>query len=249
MSSSIQIQDLSVKFPLFSATSRSLKSSMFSLFDSQKKRVRYHDALSEVNLTIEPGDRVCLVGLNGAGKTTLLKTISGIIPPSSGKVIISGSVSPLLDYATGFEMEMTGYDNIIARGLFLGFSAAQMREKQDEIAEFCGLGKFLHEPVKTYSSGMFVRLAFAIVTSITPDILVVDEIVGAGDQSFADKAQQRMMGIIEQGNIVVMATHSTVLAKQLCNKAAWFAGGKLVEYGSAECVIDAYVESAGRERH
>lgn len=243
--SSIEIENLSVRFPLYSATSRSLKSSMFSLFNRDKKSIRYHDALSEVNLSIQPGDRVCLVGLNGAGKTTFLKTISGIIPPSSGKVIVDGSVSPLLDYATGFEMEMTGYDNIVARGLFLGFSAAQMREKREEIAEFSGLGKFLHEPVKTYSSGMFVRLAFAIVTSITPDILVVDEIVGAGDQAFADKAQKRMLGIIERGNIVIMATHSAPLAKQLCNKAAWFERGRLVDYGSAGSIIDAYIERAG----
>lgn len=243
MSSSIHIENLSVRFPLFSATSRSIKSSMFSLFDPQKVAPRYHDALSDVSMTIEPGDRVCLVGLNGAGKTTLLKTMAGIIPPSGGRVHIKGTVSPLLDYATGFEMEMTGYDNIVARGLFLGFSSAEMRAKQDEIAEFSELGKFLHEPVKTYSSGMFVRLAFAIVTSITPDILIVDEIMGAGDQAFADKAQRRMMGIIEKGNIVVMATHSTALAKQLCNKVAWFQSGRLVEFGPAVSVIDSYIAS------
>lgn len=241
--SSIQIDNLSIRFPLYSATSRSLKSSLFSLFDTRSVTPRYHDALSQVSMTIEPGDRVCFVGLNGAGKTTLLKAIAGIIPPSSGEIKISGTVSPLLDFATGFEMEMTGYDNIIARGLFLGFTSSEMRVKQDEIADFSELGKFLHEPVKTYSSGMFLRLAFAIVTSITPDILVVDEIVGAGDQAFADKAQKRMLGIIEQGNIVVMATHSTALAKQLCNKAAWFQSGQLKGFGPTEAILEEYVSS------
>lgn len=243
--SSITVEGLSVRFPLFSATSRSLKGSMLSMFDGRRGAgTRFHEALHDVSFVIEPGDRVCLVGLNGAGKSTLLKTLAGIIPPSAGTITIHGEVSPLLDFATGFEMEMTGYDNIISRGLFLGYSGKEMRERQPEIAEFCGLGKFLHEPVKTYSSGMFLRLAFAIVTSIEPDILIVDEIVGAGDQSFADKAQKRMLRIIDQGNIVVMATHSVPLALQLCNKAIWLEDGRIIDFGSARSILEAYIARA-----
>ena len=245
--SRIQLQNLSVHYPLHSASARSIKSTITSWVGGRTSPLavrRTHHALKNIDLTIEAGDRICLIGLNGAGKTTLLKTLAGIYPPSSGQLHVEGDVSPLLDFATGFELEMAGYDNIIARGLFLGYTKREMIAKRSEIADFSGLGDFLYEPVKTYSSGMFIRLAFAIVTSIEPDILVIDEIVGAGDQSFATKAQARMLRMIKRGRIVVMATHSTELALQLCNRAVWLHQGEIVCHGEAGKVIEAYTAQA-----
>ncbi|WP_035266573.1 ABC transporter ATP-binding protein [Ahrensia sp. 13_GOM-1096m] len=242
--SHISVKNLSVEFPLYSASQRSLKSNIFSVMNNRSATpTKTYSALNDVSFDILSGDRVCLVGLNGAGKTTLLRALAGILPPTKGTIEVTGSVSPLLDFATGFEMEMTGHDNILARGMFLGVPAAQMRLQQNEIAEFSGLGDFIYEPVKTYSAGMFVRLAFAIITSIEPEILIVDEIVGAGDKSFAKKAQDRMISLIEKGSIVVLATHSTNLALELCNKGIWLEDGKIVTCGDIEETIRRYVEN------
>ena len=242
--SRLSIRNLTVSYPLFDSTSRSLKAALFSAFDKGSRgTVTYFRAVDQLSFEVEPGDRVCLIGLNGAGKTTLLRTMAGIFPPSEGEILIEGRVTPLLDFATGFEMEMSGRENIIARGLFLGMSIDDMLEREPEIVEFSGLGDFIDQPVKIYSSGMFLRLAFAIVTSIEPDVLLVDEIVGAGDQSFAKKAERRMLDMLDKGQIVVMATHSTNLALQLCNKALWLQSGRLVNFGPTREVIEAYAAS------
>lgn len=237
----IILDSIDVAYPLLSATDRSLKA---SLMKHSKEEKKVHLALNNVSMKIKEGDRVCIIGHNGAGKSTLLKVISGIIPPTSGKLKIQGNVSPLLDFATGFEMEMTGYENIYIRGLLLGMSKREILAKRDEIVEFTGLGDFIHQPVKTYSSGMFVKLAFSIVTSIEPEILVIDEIVGAGDAVFAKKAQKRMLEMLEKGNIVIMATHSTELAIELCDKAIWFENGVIKEMGAVKNVIDNYIRDS-----
>ncbi|EJL6471135.1 ABC transporter ATP-binding protein [Vibrio cholerae] len=237
----IIMDNVTVSYPIFNASQLSLKS---TLFNRGKDKEYYFNALEEINLTIQEGDRICLVGHNGAGKSTLLKTIAGILHPTKGELVVDGAVSPLLDFATGFEMEMTGFENIYIRGLLLGMSKDEILEKRREIIEFSELGEFIYQPVKTYSSGMFIKLAFSIVTSINPELLVIDEIVGAGDASFAKKAQARMLDMLSRGNTVVMATHSTELAKELCDKAIWLNKGQLVKFGSVSDVIDEYLESA-----
>ncbi len=182
-----------------------------------------------------------MIGSNGAGKSTLLKAIAGILSPSSGEINILGQLSTLLDFATGFEMEMTGYDNIIIRGLLLGMTLEEITSKRDEIARFADLGDFINQPLKTYSSGMFVRLAFAVATSIKPDVLIIDEIVGAGDASFADKANDRMMSMLEHGNIIIMATHSPDLALKICNRGIWLDKGKIKMDGPIDTVLNKYL--------
>ena len=157
------------------------------------------EALRNINLTIKQGERVGLVGLNGAGKSTLLKVMAGIYPPTAGKVEKRGHICPMFEFATGFEMNQSGWDNIRIRGLLLGMSPDEIEAKLPEIAEFTELGEFLSYPVRTYSSGMFIRLAFAVSTSINPEILLLDEVMGAGDIRFAEKAKRRMVEFMEQG--------------------------------------------------
>lgn len=243
----ISVRNVSVQYPLFSEAARSAKSSIFQLFGGSRAAPgRCVNSLVDVSVEIEPGDRLCLIGVNGSGKTSLLRAIAGVLPVQTGVIQIGGRISALLDFATGFEMEMSGYDNILARGMFLGYSIEEMMERREAIVEFADIGDFIQEPLKTYSSGMFVRLAFAIATSIDPDILLVDEIVGAGDITFANKAQRRMLNVIDRGNIVVMATHSTDLAVQICNKGLWLHHGRVRAYGEVRSVIEAYGSTAAK---
>lgn len=242
---SINVEAASVSYPLYDAENSSLKASLINLMKGRIVKERMHDALLDVSIKIENGERVCLVGANGAGKSTLLKALVGIIKPSSGSIVVEGKISSLLDFATGFEMEMTGYDNIFIRGLLLGMSRCEILDKRDEIIDFSGLGDFIDQPVKTYSSGMFVRLAFSVATSIDPDVLIVDEIMGAGDAAFTTKAERRMFSMLDKGNIVVMATHSTELARRLCTRAIWLHEGNVRMDGDIHEVLDSYIESAG----
>ncbi|MFA0156324.1 ABC transporter ATP-binding protein [Vibrio sp. 10N.261.46.A3] len=234
----IRINDLTVSYPLIDAHSTSIKSIITNI--NRPKHNSEHLALNDINITINEGERICLIGRNGAGKSTLLKTIAGIYSPVVGKVDIQGKLSTLLDFATGFEMEMTGYDNIIIRGLLLGMTYEEVLSKREDIAQFADLGDFINQPLKTYSSGMFVRLAFAVATSIEPDILVIDEIVGAGDASFTEKANRRMEVMLEKGKIIVMATHSDELARKFCNRGIWIDNGRIALDGPVEDVLNAY---------
>jgi lipopolysaccharide transport system ATP-binding protein len=192
----------------------------------------YHvEALKDINLDINRGERVGLMGLNGAGKSTLLKVLAGIYPPTSGRVERRGHVCPMFEFATGFEMNQSGWDNIRIRGLLLGMSPAEIESKLHEIAEFTELGEFLSYPVRTYSSGMFIRLAFAVSTSINPEILLLDEVMGAGDIRFAEKAKKRMFEFMEQGKILVFSSHNAELLSTFCERTIWLDKGQVVADG------------------
>ncbi|MGO9094517.1 MAG: ABC transporter ATP-binding protein [Bryobacteraceae bacterium] len=196
------------------------------------KPARYRvEALKDITLEIDCGERVGLVGLNGAGKSTLLKVLAGIYPPTTGRVERQGHVCPMFEFATGFEMNQSGWDNIRIRGLLLGMSPKEIEEKLHQIAEFTELGEFLSYPVRTYSSGMFIRLAFAVSTSINPEILLLDEVMGAGDIRFAEKAKQRMMKFMEQGKVLVFASHSFDLLNNFCERTIWLDKGRVVADG------------------
>lgn len=201
------------------------------------------DALRNLNLKIGHGERVGLIGLNGAGKSTLLKVMARIYPPTSGAATVRGHICPMFEFATGFEMNQTGRDNIRIRGLLLGMSPAEIEEKLPEIAEFTELGEFLDYPVRTYSSGMFVRLAFAVSTSVNPEILLIDEVMGAGDIKFADKARRRMFEFMEQGKILVFASHSPELLKSFCERSIWLESGSIRMDGSTDEVLDHYARA------
>jgi ABC-type polysaccharide/polyol phosphate transport system ATPase subunit len=198
------------------------------------------DALKDVNLHIGKGERVGLIGLNGAGKSTLLKVMARIYPTTSGQAVTRGHVCPMFEFATGFEMNQSGWDNIRIRGLLLGMTPEEIEAKLPEIAEFTELGEFLDYPVRTYSAGMFIRLAFAVSTSINPEILLLDEVMGAGDIRFADKAKRRMFEFMEQGKILVFSSHSFDLLKTFCERTVWLERGMIVADGPTDFVINQY---------
>lgn len=204
-------------------------------------------ALKDFTLYVREGERLCIIGHNGAGKSTLLKTISGIYHPTSGRIDVQGRISGMFELATGFEMELSGWDNIYLRGLMLGEHPKEIKAKMNEIAEFSELGNFLNMPVKYYSSGMFVRLAFSISTAIKPDILLLDEVVAAGDASFLQKAKKRMKEMMDTAKIIVMVTHSMETALESSERCIWMERGKILRDGPTKEIVAAYIENMRRD--
>jgi ABC-2 type transport system ATP-binding protein len=240
----IENRDASVDFPIFDAKSRSLKKAVLGMvggnINSEDQKVPVIEALRDITLTIGDGDRVALVGHNGAGKSTLLRLLSGIYEPTSGTALVEGRVAPIFDLGVGMDPEISGYENIMIRGLFLGMSRKQMESRVDEIADFTELGDFLAMPLRTYSTGMRVRLALGVVTSIDPEILLFDEGIGAVDESFLDKAKTRLSQLVERAGLLVFASHSDELLGQLCNKAVWLEHGRIKQQGGLRDVLTAY---------
>lgn len=209
---------------------------------SHGKNQKNIHALKDVNLELNDGDRLGIIGHNGAGKSSMLKLIAGIYPPSNGEVIIDGRIACLFELSTGFEMEATGWENILLRGLMLGETPKSMEKKINEIAEFSELGDYLNIPVKYYSSGMFVRLAFSISTAIEPDILLLDEVVAAGDAGFLEKAEKRMVDLANKVKILVFVTHNISSLKTFCNKCLWLDNGKIKMIGDTVNVSNLYLD-------
>lgn len=240
----IKIQDMSFLYPNFS--NRSLKSLICSaLNNSEKASSKPRLVLNDLNINIYSGERLGIIGPNGAGKSTLLKVVSKIYPPSQGSVIVQGKVACLFELATGFEMECTGWENIYTRATLLGMSRSEIEAKLHSIADFSELGEALDMPVKCYSSGMFVRLAFAVSTAIEPDILLLDEVIGAGDLSFTNKAKMRLMEMMEKSSIMLLVSHSLDSIEHFCNRAIWLDGGKIILDGSPRKVVNAYKAKYG----
>jgi lipopolysaccharide transport system ATP-binding protein len=232
----IDISGVTVDYPL--QNSLGIARKLLGRAEAKKKR-----ALDGIGFSVHDGERLGIVGHNGAGKSTLLRVLAGILPPSNGRVAVRGSVAPLFEFATGFEMELTGYENIRIRGLLQGLTTDQVRERMPEIAAFSELGEALSQPVRTYSSGMFIRLAFSTATSIDPDILLIDEAFGAGDQHFSVKAGQRMRELMDKGRVLVFTSHNMELIRSLCNRVIWLRGGHIVEDGPAEEVVERYLKA------
>lgn len=205
-------------------------------------------ALKNINLTIDDGERVAIVGHNGAGKSTFLRMVSGIYAPSSGEVNVDGRICGMFEFATGFEMEQNGWDNIYLRGLMLGDKPNEIIAKMPEIAEFSELGSFLNMPVKYYSTGMLIRLAFSVSTAIRPDILLLDEAMAAGDAAFIDKANRRMRELMDSSKILVLVTHNMQSAIELCNRCIWLEKGNIIADGNPEEVTAAYMESVQKKK-
>jgi len=248
---SIELNGVGVYFPVYDQSSRSLKQRIISATtggriesDAHSGKISVVRALDGVTLSFRHGDRVGLVGHNGAGKTTLLRVLAGIYEPTTGTARIEGHVAPLFDVALGMDPESTGYENIVLRGLFLGLSHQEIDARVDEIAEFTELGNFLNLPIRTYSAGMRMRLAFAVSTSIEPDILLLDEGIGAGDASFLDKARVRLEEFTKKAAIIVLASHSEVLIKQMCDTAVLMEHGRVLAEGSTDEILQAYRQRA-----
>ena len=243
MSVSIHTQDACVDFPVFDAKSRSLKRAVMG--KAGGKVVADHklvvvEALRNINLNLVEGDRVGLIGHNGAGKSTLLRLLSGIYEPTRGSAVVKGRVAPVFDLGVGMDPEISGYENIIIRGLFLGQTRASMKRKVDEIAEFTELGEYLSMPLRTYSAGMRVRIALGVVTSIDPEILLLDEGIGNVDAEFMRKARKRLQALVERSGILVFASHSNEFLAQLCDRAMWIDHGVIRLEGGIEDVVTAY---------
>jgi ABC-type polysaccharide/polyol phosphate transport system ATPase subunit len=200
-------------------------------------------ALQNINLTIREGDRLGIVGHNGAGKSTLLKVLAGIYPPTAGTRAVSGQVSSLFDLQLGFEPEASGWENIAYRGYLQGETPKSLRGKLYEIAEFSELGEFLNSPVRHYSSGMLVRLAFAVATAIDPEILLVDEVLSAGDLAFQKKCRRRMEDMIAKAHLIVMVSHDLDALSRFCNRAIWLDHGQIRLAAPTSEVVAAYTEA------
>ncbi|MFE6922788.1 ABC transporter ATP-binding protein [Nocardia sp. NPDC057663] len=241
---SIETQQAWVEFPIFDAKSRSLKKAFLGkaggAIGRNSSDVVVVEALRDISLSLKEGDRVGLVGHNGAGKSTLLRLLSGIYEPSRGSARIRGRVAPVFDLGVGMDPEISGYENIIIRGLFLGQTRKQMMSKIDEIADFTELGEYLSMPLRTYSTGMRVRLAMGVVTSIDPEILLLDEGIGAVDAEFMKKARTRLQSLVARSGILVFASHSNEFLAQLCDTAMWVDHGQIRLHGGIEEVVRAY---------
>lgn len=241
---SIDTYNACVDFPIFDAKSRSLKKAFLTTaggsIGKNSSNTVVVEALKDINLHLREGDRVGLVGHNGAGKSTLLRLLSGIYEPTRGVADVRGRVAPVFDLGVGMDPEISGYENIIIRGLFLGQSRAQMRKKMDEIAEFSELGDYLSMPLRTYSTGMRVRLALGVVTSIEPEILLLDEGIGAVDAAFMAKARVRLQELVKRSGILVFASHSNDFLAQLCTTALWVDRGEVRKAGLVDEVVEAY---------
>jgi ABC-type polysaccharide/polyol phosphate transport system ATPase subunit len=241
------LENVSISFPIYHGSSRSLKKRLlFRGSGGQLARDVNHritvEALRNVSLKFVPGDRVALVGFNGAGKTTLLRVMAGIYEPQVGVIKSRGMISPMFDIGLGIDSEINGYDNIRLRGLILGLNAREIEERMTDIVEFTELGDYLDLPVRTYSSGMVTRLAFAVATCFAPEILLMDEWIMAGDAGFLAKAQRRVEAFIQRTSIMVLASHSNEVCRQWCNKAVWMDRGEVKAQGAIDDILGAYAK-------
>lgn len=236
----VVVDNVSLRYRMYKEKNDSLKTALL-----RGRRSVHEDflALDGVSFEVPTGSTFGLVGRNGAGKSTLLKCLARIIYPDGGSIRANGKVASLLEVGSGFHQELSGRENIFLNGSILGMSKKDLTRKLDEIIEFSGVEKFIDQPVKNYSSGMYVRLGFSIAINVDPDILVVDEILAVGDAAFRAKCAQKFVEFKEAGKTVIMVTHSMGSLKEMCDQAAWIDQGRLVQVGSADSVVAAYMAS------
>jgi len=237
----ILAEGVSIEFPLYHLGARSLKkrilaSTPLRLRTDQANRIVVA-ALRDLTFTIGRGERVALVGHNGAGKTTLLRTLAGVYEPVAGRLLVEGEIGSLIDPAAGMDHEATGRENIILRALYRGMSETEGQVLADEVAEFADLGDFLDVPMRTYSAGMHVRLAFAMATAIAPQILLMDEWFLAGDAEFMAKANERLARLVSDADVMVLATHDTAVVRRWCTRAIRLDAGRIVADGTVDEVL------------
>ena len=240
----IDVSGLVVDFPLYHGNSRSLKQTVFSvargrLGEDVKHRVVVH-ALRNISFSLRSGDRLGIIGGNGAGKTTLLRTLAGIYEPVMGRVTVQGSLDALLDTNFGMNMELTGRENIKLRGMYDGLSRREAVALEEDVAEFAELGEFLELPVRFYSSGMVVRLGFALATAIKPEILLMDEWFMAGDSAFMEKARLRLESMIKGADILILSSHMMPAIRTWTTKVLWLDAGNIRDFGASGDVLNAY---------
>lgn len=245
--SSIELYDVGVEYRIYNAQKRSIKSELWRRVGGNVSFDEHEHAnvtaLRGINLSVAAGDRIALIGGNGAGKSTLLRVLAGTIEPCTGIVKRKGKVSSLLDMSMGLDPEATGIENIIVRSVILGATFSEAKSRVKAIEEFSELGEFLNFPLRTYSTGMMLRLSFAIATSAQPEILILDEMIGTGDAKFSAKARVRLNEFISSSNIMVLATHNLASAKQFCNRGIVMGKGAIL----SDAPIEEAIEFYGRE--
>ena len=235
----IEVKNVSMSFRISQDRIQSIKEYLVALI---KGKLKYKDfwALRDVSFSVHPGEVLGIIGHNGAGKSTVLKVISGILKPTSGSVSVHGNIVPMLELGSGFDFDLTGRENIFLNGAILGYSRKFLNEKYDDIVAFSELGEFIEMPIRNYSSGMLMRLAFSIATVVNPEILIVDEILAVGDESFQRKSRQRMMELMSGGTTVLCVSHSLEQIREMCDRVLWLDHGQVKMIGEAQEVCDAY---------
>ena len=239
----IKAEHVSVKYLMTYDRIKSMKEYLVQLV---KGKIQYEEfwALKDVSFEVKKGEVLGIIGHNGAGKSTLLKVISGILKPTEGSVQINGTIVPMLELGSGFDFDLTGRENVFLNGAILGYSEQFLKEKYEEIVAFSELGQFIDVPLRNYSSGMVMRLAFSIATVVNPDVLIVDEILAVGDADFQEKSKKRMLELMGGGTTVLFVSHSLPQIREMCNNAIWLEHGQMKLCGDVQKVCDAYETSA-----
>lgn len=235
----IKVENVSMTYKMTYDKIKSIKE-YFMTFIKGKLKYEEFNALKNVSFEVKKGEVVGIIGRNGAGKSTMLKVISGILKPTTGSVITNGNIVPMLELGSGFDHDLTGRENIFLNGAILGYSKEFLLQKYDEIVEFSELGKFINVPIRNYSSGMLMRLAFSIATAVNPEILIVDEILAVGDENFQAKSKARMLELMSGGTTVLFVSHSLEQIKEMCNRVVWLESGEVKMIGDTKSVCDAY---------
>ncbi len=244
-SARLSVQSVSIDFPLYHGSARSLKKTVFAAaagrLGEDRRRRMVVQALRQIDIALIAGDRLGLIGSNGAGKTTLLRAMAGIYEPTLGRVTVQGSLNALLDPMLGMNSDLTGRENIMLRGLYNGLSKPQIAVLEDDVQSFAELGAFLDLPVRLYSSGMVIRLGFALATAIRPQVLLMDEWFLAGDQQFQEKAKARMASVVRGAEILVLSSHAPQAVRDWCTRVIWLDHGRVREDGPTEAVLQRYL--------
>lgn len=240
----LEVKNVSIKFNLSKEKVDSLKDYAIKFI---KRELKFNEfwALQDIDFTLNKGDRIGILGLNGAGKSTLMKVVAGVYKPTKGEVIRHGKIAPLIELGAGFDMQYTGSENIFLYGSVLGYSKSFLKEKYDEIVEFSELGDFMNVPMKNYSSGMKSRLGFAIATVVSPEILILDEVLSVGDAKFKKKSEAKIMSMFDDGVTVLFVSHSVAQVERLCNKAILLEKGRIIAQGDVFDVTKIYREMTG----
>ena len=239
----IRVDHASMNFRMNVNRTTSLKEWVISKL---KHQLRYQDfyALNDVSFSVERGEVLGIIGVNGSGKSTLLKVISGIYKPTAGSVVTAGRVAPMLELGSGFDYELSGRENIFLNGAIMGYSEELLKSRYQEIVDFSELGDFIYQPIKTYSSGMTMRLAFSVATLVEPEILIVDEILAVGDERFQRKSYDRMLSLMQGGTTVLMVSHNLDTIRNMCSRVLWLHHGQIREIGPTQEVCDAYQQAS-----
>jgi len=238
----IRANDISMRYLMTYDRIQSIKEYIVQML---RGKIKYEEfwALKNVSFEVERGEVVGIIGHNGAGKSTLLKVISGILKPTGGSLEVHGNVVPMLELGSGFDHDLTGRENIFLNGSILGYSEKYLKEKYEQIVEFSELGKFIDVPIRNYSSGMLMRLAFSIATVVQPEILIVDEILAVGDAAFQEKSKARMLELMSGGTTVLFVSHSLEQIREMCDRVIWLEHGQIKAIGATKEICDAYEAS------